>query len=1034
MFLPRLAVRRPIAILMVILMIVLLGVVSFDDIGLDLFPDMEMPVAMVMTSYGDAAPKEIESQVTEHVEDAVATVDNIDTIRSRSSEGSSMVIATFTWGTDMDHATLDMRENLGMITDYLPDDASDPTVFQFDPDMMPIKIISLSGPQELSELNDIAEDIVEPRIERQEGVASVDIIGGEEREIKVELDRTRLAGYDLTAGSVMEAIAAQNITQPGGTVERADFDYVIRTIGEFDDVDDIEDVLLPAPEGGQVRLADVAEVSDGFADRTHYNYLNEDSTIGIMVQKQSGTNTVNVAERVAGEVEVIENELPAETELITVMDMSEFIVEEIRNVAGIAAGGALLAMLLIFLFLRSFPSTLIIATAIPISIAAALLLIYFWGLTINLMTLGGIALAIGMLVDNAIVVLENIFRHRRLGIDRIDAAVDGAAQVGSPIIASTLTTLAVFLPVVYIEGLASEVFGELALTVSFVLIVSLAVSLSLIPMLSSKTAVKSSPEGKVSAADRAEAFQERMKDHYREILRRSLKKRFKVLISVIVLAVIAAFLTMFIGTEFFPEMDTGEVEVEFELPAGTSLEETKRVAHELEEIVLEYDDVENLYLSIGGGAQEVQFFTGEHSHEGYIYIDLIPDAQRTTTTGEMISELREEFETFPDLESSVDIAGEMEMGVEEPIRVDIKGDDLDTLDEIGGELTELVEDIEGTHDVAFSMEEGSPELHLDINRSKASHYGLTSAQIASEVRTAFSGSTATIYREAGEEVDVVVRLAEEDRETASDLEALLLEIPGGSGGSHLPVTEVADVELTEGPVTITREDQVRSVNVTADVTDRDLGSVNRDIEDRLEEVSLPAGYTVEIGGELGEMVEAFEELAVALILAIFLIYMVMAAQFESILHPFVIMFTVPLAAIGAVFGLFITGQIFSVPAFIGIIMLAGIVVNNAIVMVDYINRLRRREGMERMDAILEAAPIRLRPVLMTALSTMLAMIPLSIGLAEGAEAMRPLAVVVIGGLLFSTFLTLIVIPIIYTLVDSFGLWVKDRLKGIMNLS
>ncbi len=1036
MHISRLAVNRPVTILMVILIVVLLGFVSLGNLGIDLFPEMNLPVAVVVTSYDGAGPEEIETLVTKPVEEAIASVSGIEDITSQTREGSSMVQASFSWGTDMDYAALKMREKIGMISGYLPDGVNDPLVFQFDPSLMPINILTFNGSQGQEELKKIAEDTIKTRLERLEGVASVSVSGGREREIGVKLDMTKLQGYGITPDSVTGALAAQNLNSPGGSVDQAGYEYLVRTMGEFQSVKDVENVLVTIPGGGSVRLSEIADVSDSYSDSSTYNYMNSQPSVAVVIQKQSGTNTVKVATRIENEVEKIKEELPKGTSLISVMDQSQYIKRSINNVTKNAIIGAILAVLIIYLFLRNMSSTLIIGVAIPISIIATFILVHFGGLTLNLMSLGGLALGIGMLVDNAIVVLENIYRHRQLGTNRINSAVNGATEVANAITASTLTTLAVFLPIVYVEGLASQLFREMAMTVSFSLLASLLVSLTLVPMLASKFIRKINGKKKdenIGVKKRilikSGSWQEKINNLYKRILSWCLKHRIKTVLIATLFLIASIALIPTIGAEFIPSMDQGEFSIDFELPKGTALQETKEMGQKLEEIIASYEEVKYLYLAVGQSEQDMQMDSGGQSHVGLMYVTLNDVKERKKSTDQIVEELRQKFKQIPGVDAKITVGDGMSMGGStSPVNIEIRGDDFDVLESIGEEITSIVESVQGTREISFSMEEGRPELRLMVKRDKAASYGLTPAQIASAVRTSISGKVATLYRTNGDEINVRVEAMDKDKKDIEALKSLNIDTPYGT---KIPLSQVADFDIVKGPVQIIRDNQVRSANVSADITGRDLKSVMQDVTSQMNKLELPAGYTVEYGGEQKEMQEAFGDLALALILAIILVYMIMAAQFESLMHPFVIMFSMPLALVGAVFGLFITGRTFNVPAFIGIIMLAGIVVNNAIVMVDYINRLRRN-GRERKEAILEAGPVRLRPILMTALTTVLAMVPLAVGIGEGSEAQAPMATVVVGGLLVSTFLTLVVIPVMYTLIDDFGSWVKRKISRIVS--
>lgn len=1018
----RFAAKRPVTILMVIFIVLLLGMVSLKSIGIDLFPEMNLPVAVVITSYEGCGPEEMETQVTKPIEEAIASVDNIENITSETREGLSMVVAEFSWGTDMDFATLKMRENIAMWRSVLPDDIQDPLVYQFDPSMMPILIMTFSGPQGQEELKDYAEDIIKPRLERIEGIASVYVSGGRDREIKVNLNMTKLDGYGITADTVASALAGQNLNSPVGTIDQAGYEYLLRTMGEFQSVEDIKNILIPLPKGGSIRLKEIATVADDYADITQYNYMNGQPTIAITVQKQSGANTVKVASEVLGEVEKLQKVLPKNSEIVPIMDQSKFIKRSINNVTRNAVIGAVLAILIIYFFLRNLSSTFIIGTAIPISVVATFILVYFGGLTLNLMSLGGLALGVGMLVDNAIVVLENIYRHRQHGKDKFNSSVDGASEVANAITASTLTTLAVFLPIVYVEGLASQLFRELAMTVAFSLLASLAVSLTLIPMLSSKfmrtvngnNGNANKTGVKKNLLRKFKGIQEGLVHTYIKILSWTLRHRIKTVALALVCFAGSLMLIPFIGAEFIPDMDQGEFQITVELPKGTALEETKTMIQKLESYITEFDEVEYLYIVAGGTSQDLQMDTEGQSHTGEIFVSLCDAKDRNITTEEMVEHLRQQFKDIPGVKTEIDISNGFSMaGSSSPVSIKIKGDDLDVLKDLGSNISSIVKSVKGTREVSFSLEEGRPEMRMVIDRDKASSYGLTSAQIASAVRAAITGQVATLYRADGDEINIRIEAMERYKDNFENVRTLKITSPLGI---KVPLSQLVDFQIVKGPTKITRDNQERTATVTADIAGRDLGSVIQDITNKMRDVAVPDGYSIEFGGEQKDMQEAFSDLSLALLLAIALVYMIMAAQFESLIHPFIIMFSMPFALVGAVLGLIITGRTFNVPAFIGLIMLAGIVVNNAIVMVDYINQLRK-SGKGREEAIVEAGSIRLRPIFMTAMTTILAMLPIAVGIGEGAESQAPLATVVVGGLTVSTLLTLVIVPVAYTLTD-----------------
>jgi HAE1 family hydrophobic/amphiphilic exporter-1 len=1026
------SIRRPVTVLMCVLIVLVLGFVSLINIPLDMMPNMEFPIAIVITNYSGVGPQEIESIVSKSVENAISTVGNIKTIQSQSSEGTSIVIAEFNNGTDMDFATLEMREKIDMMKGMLPDGVTSPLIIKVDINMMPIIALGVtnSGSDE-AELKTFIEDKIEPRLERLDGVASVDLMGGKTREIKVEADPEKLAGYGTSLNSIIAALQSENLNLPGGVVEYGDKDLLVRSTGEFENIEQLKNIPITLPTGGIVYIRDIAEISDGYKKTSSYNRMNGENAIGLTVQKQTDANTVSVVNRVKDEIEKIKAEY-SDLDINLIFDQGEFIELSLNSVSNNAVMGGILAVIILFIFLKNIRSTLIVATSIPISIIATFVLIYFSGTTLNIVSLGGLALGIGMLVDNAIVVIENIFRYRTEGHSRIEAAIKGTQEVSSAIIASTLTTIGVFVPIIFVQGMAGELFKEMALTVTFSLAASLVVALTFIPMLSSKllkVSVPSEYENEEYKKDIRPAGRvlgkwydalSAIDTFYRRVLRWVLGHRKLTVFIVAVIFVISLVLLPFIGFEFIPAVDQGMFSVNIKLPEGTQLDITNEAASEVEKILLSVPELEIMSMSVGSGGA-MGMGAGGGGNTASANITLKDLNKRSRSTSEVVDDIRKQVAHISGAEITVTETNAVMMSGS-PVSIKISGPDLDQLEEIADRVVKIVEGVEGTRQVSSSIAVGRPEAQVYVNRDKAAFYGLGSAQVASSVRTAVEGSVATTYKVGGEEVDVRVQIPEERRKTLEQLRSITISSPTGA---QVPLGDIAEIRVEQGPVTITREGQERYVSVTAQIFGRDVGSINRDINRDLQSLALPSNYSIEMGGEQEQMVEAFTSLAQALLLAILLVYMIMAAQFESLLHPFVIMFSVPLAFCGSAVGLFITGRPLSVPGFIGVIMLAGIVVNNAIVLVDYINTLRKR-GMDRYDAIIKAGPTRLRPILMTTLTTILGLIPLAVGIGEGAEIQAPMATVVIGGLTTSTVLTLVIVPVLYTLFDDISAKRKKR--------
>ncbi len=1030
MNLSKIAVKRPVTIAMITFIVIILGAVSLSKLPIDLFPKIEVPVAIVSTSYSGVGSQEMEELVSKPIEEAVATVNDIENIRSISSEGSSIVIVEFAYGTDMDFASLEMREKVDMVKGILPDDANDPMVLKIDPNAFPIVELALSNGGDLAKLQAIGEDTIQPRLERLSGVASVNVSGGYENEIEIVVNEEKLKGYGLTIDQLAGILRAENLNLPGGEVRKGKQELTIRTMGEFQSVDEIRNLPINLPGGGIVYLFDIADVNMNYKDIESIVKTNGKNSINISIQKQSGTNTVQVADKINEEIEKLRNEFP-DLGITVVMDQSEFIKQSINNVIKNAMVGALLAVIILYLFLRNMRTTFIIGTAIPISVIATFVLIYFNGITLNMMTLGGLALGVGMLVDNAIVVLENIYRYMQDGYSRKDAAIKGAKEVGMAVTASTLTTVAVFLPMVFVEGITAILFREFSLTVTMSLGASLIVSLTLIPMLCSKFLKVDEMQGKehhgrfrifdfiYDSFDKAFA---KLESRYKKILKWALGHRKSTITLAIVVFIVSMASIGMVGTEFFPTTDEGEFAVNISLPEGSELENTNEVALEIEDRLQSIEELDTVFSKIGATGGRLSESTSSNTATVNVVLKDLDDRKRSTN--EVADEVRNMVKDIPGAEIIVNVSSRgMGGGGSAPISVDIKGDDIDVLGKIGDDLEKNIKAVEGTREVKNSLSDGIPEVQIRIDRKNASQYGLTASQIASSVKGTISGKTATKYKFDGEEIDVTIKGDAIFKESISNLGQTSVKSPVGV---DVPLNQIAEISIDRGPVTINRDDQERVVSVTSQISGRDLGSITKDIEKVLSEYSMPEGYNYEISGQNEDMQKSFKDLFMALLLAVVLVYMVIASQFESLIHPFTIMFSVPLALSGGMFGLFITGRTLSVPAFIGIIMLAGIVVNNAIVLVDYVNT-RRAAGEDRKEAIVNAGPIRLRPILMTTLTTALGLLPLALGIGEGAETQAPMATVVIGGLLLSTLLTLVFIPVLYTVFDDLNSFIKIKI-------
>jgi HAE1 family hydrophobic/amphiphilic exporter-1 len=981
-------------------------------------PETEYPTITVRTNYPGVGPAEMETIVTRPIERALASTPGVERITSESSEGSSQVRVMFEWGFNLDEAADEIRTRVDRIRGQLPLEVEPPTLFKFDVSQFPILFLALSGDLDPRSLRDFAEKEIQYRLERIPGVAAVDIRGGLRREVHVDLVLDKIKALDLSLSEVVSAIRAENMNLPVGPVKEGNYELLVRTEGEFQNIDQIRNLTVAVREGVPVYVKDIAVVDDSFEEIRQVVRVDGRPGIRMSIRKQSGANTVDVSDRVKEEIERINRELPG-IHMFPISDNARFIRSAISNVRQSAIIGSILAIVILFIFLRNTASTLIIATSIPVSVIATFALMYYNGFTLNTMSFGGLALGVGMLVDNAIVVLENIFRHRESGKDGKEAAVTGTREVATAISASTLTTLAVFVPLVFLTGMTGIMFKELSYVVTFALLCSLVMALTLIPVLCSRyLRVRPISEAKHPVLNHITMSGARLLDtldaNYQAAIHWALDHRKTVVLASLVLMASAATLVPLIGFELMPESDEGEVRLDMELPTGTRIEVTDEVTRRMEDIIARtVPESEHVLSEVGGGGWQASA-----THEGEIRITLRDKKDRTRSSEEIAQMLRKAIPSMPGvLIRTRSSGGMMFRGMRDDgdrLSIEVRGYDLAQGAELARDVKELLETIPGVTDAQVSRREGVPEMLIQVDRDKASLMGLTVSQLASTLRTAVGGTRASMFREGGEEYQILVRLQEQDRNDLEQINQVPIWAPVGK---TLPVNSIVKMQRVEGPVSIERRDQERTIRVSANLSGRDMGGVAADAEERLEKLAKPKDFYVFFGGELEEQREAFQSLIFSLILAIILVYAVMASQFESFRDPLIILFAIPFAGIGTALILFLTETTFNMQAFIGVIMLAGIVVNNAIVLVDYTNLLRREYGHPLREAIELAGRRRLRPILMTTLTTVLGLLPMALGFGEGAETSSPLARVVIGGLTTSTLITLIFIPVLYYILE-----------------
>ena len=1013
-------VNRPILTFIIFIIIIILGLVSLSRLSIDLMPEITYPTISVITNYGNVGPQEMEDLVTRPIEEALAAVQRVEEINSTSTEGRSLVRVSFTWGTDLDVAVNDIRDRIDRVLGRLPEDIERPMIRKFDLSAFPISIVGISSNLNPLELRQLVEDQVKYRLERVPGVAAVDIRGGLSREIHVDLKATQLKALGLSPASVIAALRNENRNLPAGLFEKGNLEVLIRTQGEFSSLEDIENTVITLRQGTPILVSDVADIRDSWEEIRQAVRINGKAGLRISINKQSGVNTVSVAEAVAQEIERINNDIP-QIELVPLIDTSIYIKRAINNVGNATILGGILAVIVLFLFLRNLSSTIIIATAIPISVIATFGLMYFGGFTLNIITFGGLALGIGMLVDGAIVVLENIYRHRENGVGSIPSALTGASEVGSAILASTLTTIVVFFPVVFIRGMSGIMFQQMAYVVSFALLCALVVALTLIPMLASrflrleKTANPHAKNRFQKIYEISERGFKLVEDQYSHILQWALKHRKTVVSVAFGLFIVSLFLVRFIGVELMPSADEGEVRVNLEMGVGTRLEVIDQAARTVEQIVdSEVPEKKSTLTRVAGGGWRA---SGGHTAE--VRVTLVDQKHRNRSSEQIANDLRKKLSLLPGVTIRTR-AGQglflLRMGTsqDDNVNVEIRGYDLKTAHQLALQVESLIKTVPGITDTRISREEGSPEQTIRIDRQKAASLGLSVTRVGESLQTAVGGTQASYYREGGKQFRILVRLSEKDRKDLQDLLDLAVI---NDRGEPIILRNVVTAVPSEGPVRIERKDQERIITINANFTGRDMGSIIKDIRDRLNTVPVPRDFVILFGGDYEEQQKAFRELLFGFILAIFLVYMVMAGQFESFRDPFVVLFSIPMALTGIVLTMILSGTIFSMQAFIGCIMLAGIVVNNAILLVDYTNQLRRNSTAPLFESITLSASRRLRPILMTTLTTVLGLLPLSFGIGEGGEAQAPLARVVIGGLISSSLITLVLIPVMYSIFE-----------------
>lgn len=1043
MKLTQLVVNRPATLLIIFVLLVALGIYTTLDIPIDLFPEINPPILVVFSSYEGAGPEEIEKTVTRPLESALSNVSNIEEMSSTSQEGTSMIIVSFVWGTDMSEAANDVRDKIEFIKRFLPEDAETPQIFKFDPSIIPILELMVTGNRSPEELREIAEKIVQPRLEQVEGVAMAAINGGREKIIRVEIPQNRLEAYNLNLTTIVAMLRGQNIQISAGSITEGNKNYLIRTAGEYKSIEEIKNTvisyktsmrgMMPTNDPARmILLRDIANVFEGYKKESSTVYVDGKPGVYVSIQKQSGTNSVRTADNVIEKLDSINKDTPLGVSVEVVQDTTKYIRNSLSQVGFAAIIGVILVVVILFIFLRSLKSTLIIGISVPVSIIITLMLMFFFNLTLNIMTLAGLALGIGMLVDNSIVILENIFRYREKGAKLTSSAILGSQEMINAIVASTLTTICVFLPVALFRsqlGLMGELFSGLAFTVVISLSSSLLVAIFLVPILASKyLPIRARAQRPLSGGlkildDLMESMFRGFENGYKKVLGFVLDHKIITILIVLGLFIVSLFLIPISGFELMPAQNEDAVFLSVELPIGTKLEVTREIMNQMELLVKEeIKGYKNIIVTSGQGGF-MGMFGGAASNQGRIVIVLPPYDDRIETSQMIQEKLRSHFNDFP---SAVFSFPQQQMGVSmNPIDVVVKSEDLDLAKQTATKIQGLVkEKLPDVTEPSISLKEGLPQIEVFVDRDKAYSLGLNIYSIGQELKACIDGITASRFRQGGSEYDILVILDPRDRDAIPDLQKIFVL---NSMGKKIPFASFAHLERTTGPISISRENQTRVVHMQGGLRP---GAKLNEVEQQIRSLiasEIPADENVVIGfsGDFAELMEYFQKFLIIIIISIALVFGVMASQFESFLDPFIIFFTIPLILIGVILLYTATGEVYSLFTAVGLVVLVGIVVNNGIVLVDYTNLLRKR-GYGIREACIEAGGNRLRPILMTTLTTVLGLIPMSFFKGEGAELVQPIGKTVVGGLTVSTILTLFLIPVIYAVFNRFAENRKQR--------
>jgi HAE1 family hydrophobic/amphiphilic exporter-1 len=1025
------SIKRPVFATMMIFALIVLGLFSYLKLNVDLYPDVDIPFVVVTTALPGAGPEQIETDVTKKIEDAVNPVAGVDYIQSTSQENLSLVIIAFKLEVDGKSAAQDVREKIAAIRANLPTEIKDPVIQRYDAQSFPIFSLTVSGNKSPKDITTFTKDVVKKRLENIPGVGSVDLVGGAEKEVQIEIDASRMQAYNLSVQDVINGVGSQNVEIPGGNLTEGPRQLLLRTMGKYKNVEDFNKVIVATPMGKPVYLSDIGRVIDGIKEPTSLTRVNGKIAVGLNIIKQSGSNTVKVAKEVNRQLDLLNKELPPDVKISIAQDNSIYIKDSVNDVLFDIFYGGLLAVIVIYLFLANFRATIISALALPSSIIASFIVMYALNFTLNMMSLLALSLAVGLLIDDAIVVIENIYRHMDQGETPMEAAKSASGEIGLAVMATTFTIVAVFVPVAFMPGIVGRFFYQFGITVAVAVLVSLFVAFTLTPMLSSRWLRREDEELKksgnwfINILFYFNHFFELLNAKYGKALKWSLLHRKTIVFGSIAIFLLSFMLMGLLGTQFFPETDQNQFTVTVNAAPGSSLEQTSNICARIEDQLRKRKEVETILTTIGS--------TNDPVTKANILAKLVHKKFRLLSDQQIIRQLRSKFKEIPGAEIGFLTVGGPG-GNEKPISISVRGEDQNKLTILAAKVENIIKSTSGTVDVTNSLQLSKPEVRIKVNREKASDLGINPFLLASTVRSLVDGFVATQFQEGDEQVDVRVRLKQDNRTDLNDINMLTVKSNKKIGNEDflVPLSDVADITQGLGPSEIKRYSRQKEIRVSANLSEALLGDALGNISKETSKIILEPGYSINIVGEGQMQSDAFTNMILTLILSIVFVYIVLAAQFDSFVHPFSIMLALPMSIIGAVVFLLIFGSAMSVIAIVGIIMLMGLVTKNGILLVDYTNVLRDR-GMNRFDALLKAGPTRLRPILMTTFAMIFGMVPVALGLGEGAEFRAPMGQAVIGGLITSTLLTLFIVPVVYSILDDLSVKrIFGFVKGLLS--